>query len=330
MKSKKVIRINEATLKRLVAESLDHFLSGNHRFPNGSLDAYALDTDIALDSDSVEEYDKAIKRRDGLSRMEARNAMNSHPQATPKANGPIGASNNAWCYANGSDSWQRDRLNHLAYKEFVDEIVQSVINESFVNAIGEPDKYENMVMKLANWPHPIIADKDTYFAFWNDRFRYIVQCRRKAGKPALFKDEVATNNNPYLVNVYKTTRSGNNLMVKELRGVSREDIIRLMEEGSIGEAEGFSLALLELKRGTADFNSEVYNARQRGVNKAKVLIYKKPDQNYHIEECNLILDGIYDGVFPAKDALSKAMGIMSVNSMKAYAYYMLQDIDPHE
>jgi len=84
---KQIIKITEEDLHKIVKESVKRIIEGvntrSHEydtFPNGGWDSYAYEYDYALDNaNSIDDWDKMMKKREEMSKLRGSNAQNYHP-----------------------------------------------------------------------------------------------------------------------------------------------------------------------------------------------------------------------------------------------------------
>lgn len=91
--SKKIIRLTESDLHRIVKESVNRILKEEeYRTPTGGIDAYAYDYDQALKkANSLEDWDSMMANRKKYSDVSYNNAILNHPQRN-QSYGGLGAS----------------------------------------------------------------------------------------------------------------------------------------------------------------------------------------------------------------------------------------------
>ena len=88
---KKLIRLTESDLHRMVKEAVERILKEGEDFPdytlpNGGFDSTAYDYDQALEyAKTPEEFDMMMKKREERSKTGGHHAQHWHPQAEPDA-----------------------------------------------------------------------------------------------------------------------------------------------------------------------------------------------------------------------------------------------------
>ena len=147
---RKLIRLTESDLHRIVKESVNRIIKekyelpdGNYKLPGGNFDSYAYNYDDAIkNADSVEDWDNRMKRRENMSKLSGSLASDFHPQTERSAsynrfyNKPSGSAM-SYVYTHNKDLF--DAIKNGNYIKESNSISLNTGNEYDENNLFHPE-----------------------------------------------------------------------------------------------------------------------------------------------------------------------------------------------